>query len=149
MPERWDAVQKDLDRLEQWAHVNLMRFNKSKCKALHLDCGNPCYHKLGEVRKEHSPARKRPGSTGGWQAGHEPAVCPHNPESQLYHGPHQKKCGQQVEGGDPASLLCAGEASPGVLCPDMESSVQERCGSVGVCPEEGHKNDPKGGTSSL
>jgi len=27
-----------------------------------------------------------------------------------------------------------------MLCPDVGSSVQERCGPVGVCPEEGHKN---------
>ena len=25
--------------------------------------------------------------------------------------------------------------------PDVESPVQERHGPVGVCPEEGHKND--------
>ena len=29
------------------------------------------------------------------------------------------------------------------LCPDMESSVQERHGPIGVCPEEGHRNAPR------
>ena len=57
-------------------------------------------------------------------------MCPHTPESQLYHGLHQKKRGQQVEGGDSAPLLCAGEPSCGVLCPDVESSVRERCKPV-------------------
>jgi len=28
----------------------------------------------------------------------------------------------------------------------MESSVKERHGLVGVCPEKGHKNDPRDGT---
>ena len=55
----------------------------------------------------------------------EPAMCLHSPEGQLYPGLHRKKHGQQLEGGDPAPLLCAGEASPGVLCPDMELSVKE------------------------
>jgi len=43
--------------------------------------------------------------TGGWQAGHEPAMCPHSTKSQPYPGLHRKKYGQQVEGGDPAPLV--------------------------------------------
>ena len=77
------------------------------------------------------------------------AVCLHSPESQLYPGLDQKKSGQQAEGGDPAKLLCAGEASPGVLHPDMESSVQERHIPAGIHPEEGHKNYPSERTPPL
>ena len=32
---------------------------------------------------------------------------------------------------------------------DVKSSVQERCGSVRKHPEEGHKKDPRGGTTPL
>ena len=46
---------------------------------------------------------------------------------------------QQLEEGDPTPLLCAGEASSGVVCPDVEFSVLEKHGAVGVCPEKGPK----------
>ena len=86
---------------------------------------------------------KKTGGAGGWEAGHEPAMCPHSPESQPYPGLHPKKHGQQTEGDEPALLLCAGGASPGVLHPHRETSVQEMHGDIGAHPEEGHKNDPR------
>ena len=60
-----EPLQRDLDRIEQWAQVNTKpkynkpKFNKPKYMVLYLCRGNPCYqYKLRDRRVEDSPAKK-------------------------------------------------------------------------------------------
>jgi len=57
--EGWDTIQRNLDRLERWAHANLMKMNQAKCKVLHMGRGKPKHkYRLGGEWFESSPGDK-------------------------------------------------------------------------------------------
>ena len=121
-----------------------MRFNKANAKSCMWVTGTPTVSTSQGMKGRSTALLKKTWDTGRWQldTSQQRAL---SPESQLYTGLHT----QQVKGGDPAPLLCAGEVSPEVVHPAVESSVQERHGPAVAHSEKGHKNDPRDGTLPL
>ncbi|PKU42858.1 rna-directed dna polymerase from mobile element jockey-like [Limosa lapponica baueri] len=145
-----DAIWRDLDKIRKWACANLIKFNQAKCKVLHLHQSNPKHkYRLGRDWLESSPEEKDLGVLVDEKLNMSAAVRAGSPESQGHPGLHQKKCGQQVKGGDSAPLLYSDETPPGVLCPALDPSAQEGHEPYGTGPEEGHEADQRAGAPLL
>ncbi|GAB0209268.1 mitochondrial enolase superfamily member 1 [Grus japonensis] len=89
------TLQEDLDRLEEWANKNLMKFNKDKCKVLHLGKHNPrVQHRLGSTWLESSSVERDLGVLVDNKL-NERTMCCSGKASQQDAGLHQQGHHQQ------------------------------------------------------
>ena len=93
-----------MNSLEKWTPVNLLSFNKAKCKVLHLGRGNHSY-----VHREELLGRSLVDQDLGFLAyeklnmSHQCALAAQKTNNVL--ALHQKRGGQQGEGGECLSSL--------------------------------------------
>ncbi|KAK4815764.1 LOW QUALITY PROTEIN: hypothetical protein QYF61_007182 [Mycteria americana] len=112
------AIQRDLNRLEKWARKKLMKFNKGKCKVLHLRRNNPRHqYILGATQLQSSFAEISLVDTKLTVSQQCALVAKKVKGTQ--------GCIRESIAGRSGEHWCTGEAAPGVLCPVLGYLVRD------------------------
>jgi len=133
------------DKFQKWPCVNLMSFNKAKCMVLHLSQGNPQdQYRLGT---ESSPAKKDFGVLVDEKLDMSWQSAPAAQQASRVLGCIESSVASRSR--EVILPLCSAETPPGVLCPALVPSAQERHGTVRVGPEEDYEDYQRDGTPPL
>jgi len=117
-----------------------MNLNKGKCKILPLRRNNPRHqYILGTDWLESSSEEKDLGVLvdSKLNINQQCTVAARKVTNSVLH--YEDHC-QQVKGGSFSHLLNTREVKSGVLCPVLDSTIQERHGHTGVSPPRGYKD---------
>ena len=125
--------------------MNLMRFNKAKCKVLHLGCSYPTYvYKLEEEHIENHSAEKDLGILVDEKLDmSQQRVLAAQRANSILGCIKRGVASRERE----VSVSLPWEVPYGVLCPSLGPPAQEACQAVGAGPEVNHNDDQRAGAS--
>ncbi|RMC03303.1 hypothetical protein DUI87_20498 [Hirundo rustica rustica] len=100
-----EALQRDPNKLERWAIINHMKFNKGKCWNLHFRRANPgCVYRLRNETLKSSALERDLGVLLDGKLNMS-QQCPDSQESRPCPGVHQEQHHQLGKGGDCPPVL--------------------------------------------
>ncbi|PKU39989.1 rna-directed dna polymerase from mobile element jockey-like [Limosa lapponica baueri] len=143
-----EGIESSPEEKDLWVLVG-EKLNMSRECVLTAQNANCIVHILGDEGIESSPAEKDLGVLVDEKLDMSQKCVLAAQKANHLLGSMKRRVASRFEGRDSALLPHSCEIPPGVPCPALEPSAQEKHGPVGAVPEEGHANSQRVGAPVL